>query len=63
MLVKNSARGVHVGVLRGGEYWRWGKIYITDKCDNYFRVNIKTEDVKFKVDRQNKDMSRILGKK
>lgn len=27
------------------------------------RVNTKTEDVKFKVDRQNKDMSRILGKK
>ena len=29
----------------------------------FFRVNTKTEDVKFKVDRQNKDMSRILGKK
>ena len=26
-------------------------------------MNTKTEDVKFKVDRQNKDMSRILGKK
>ena len=29
----------------------------------FFRVNTKTEDVKFKVDRQNKDMYRILGKK
>lgn len=27
------------------------------------RVNTKTEDVKFKVDKQNKDMTRILGKK
>jgi len=27
------------------------------------RVNVKTEDVKFKIDRQNKDMGKILGKK
>jgi len=27
------------------------------------RVNVKTEDVKFKVDRQNRDMNKILGKK
>jgi len=36
---------------------------LNDQNDLIDRVNVKTENVKFKVDRQNKDMNKILGKK